>query len=94
VLWGLPATARGLPEGVRPGSDVDGGGRQGTNDFKRIGYGGPCPPPGAPHRYFFRLYALDQAVDLPAGATKADLLKAIEGHTVSQTELMGRYARR
>jgi Raf kinase inhibitor-like YbhB/YbcL family protein len=94
VLWGLPAAARSLPEGVPPTPTVEDGGRQGRNDFKRTGYGGPCPPPGAPHRYFFRLYALDATVDLAPVATKADLLKAIEGHTVGQAELMGRYARR
>ncbi len=67
--------------------------RQGCNDFRRIGYGGPCPPPGKPHRYFFKLYALDAKVNLKAGATKQELERALEGHILAQAELMGRYGR-
>ncbi len=93
VLYGVPASASSLPEGVRPAPALDDGSRQGTNDFRRAGYGGPCPPRGAPHRYYFRLYALDVVLGLPPGATKAALMKAVEGHTLGQAELMGRYAR-
>ena len=93
VLYDVPASASGLPEGVRGAPTLDDGSRQGTNDFRRVGYGGPCPPRGATHRYFFRLYALDTVLGLAPGATKATLVKAIEGHTLGQTELMGRYAR-
>ncbi len=69
------------------------GARQGSNDFRRIGYGGPCPPPGKPHRYFFKLYALDAKVNLKPGATKQELERALEGHILAQAELMGRYGR-
>jgi Raf kinase inhibitor-like YbhB/YbcL family protein len=93
VLYDMPATLTGLPEGVRAVPTLDDGSRQGTNDFRRPGYGGPCPPRGVSHRYYFRLYALDTVSGLPPGASKAALLKAIEGHTLGVAELMGRYAR-
>jgi Raf kinase inhibitor-like YbhB/YbcL family protein len=64
-----------------------------VNDFRRTGYGGPCPPPGNPHRYFFTLYALEVEPGLPAGASKADLLRVIEGHVLAEGRLMGRYQR-
>jgi Raf kinase inhibitor-like YbhB/YbcL family protein len=66
---------------------------QGTTDFKRPGYGGPCPPPGGPHRYFFKLYALDITLNLSAGATKAQVEEAMEGHILGKGELMGKYGR-
>ncbi len=94
VLYGLPATLRELPEGVPARDAVAGIGTQGLNDFRKVGYGGPCPPRGPAHRYVFRLYALDVALTLPARRTKADLLKAIEGHVLAQAELAGRYRRR
>ena len=93
VLYDVPAAARQLPEGVPTTPTLADGSRQGRNDFKKTGYGGPCPPRGTPHRYFFRLYALDAASGLAPGATKQELLKAIEGHTKGQAELMGRYGR-
>ncbi|HYR95450.1 MAG TPA: YbhB/YbcL family Raf kinase inhibitor-like protein [Candidatus Binatus sp.] len=93
VLYGVPPTTHALPEGVKPSPTLEDGSRQGRNDFGKTGYGGPCPPRGGPHRYFFRLYAVDRPIDLPPAATKADVLKAIEGHTLGQAELMGRYAR-
>jgi len=89
LVWGIPASARALSEGS-PGA----GAREGTNDFRKTGWGGPCPPPGPAHRYFFRLSALDTTLDLAPGATKAALEKAMEGHVVGRTELTGRYARR
>jgi Raf kinase inhibitor-like YbhB/YbcL family protein len=61
--------------------------------FKRPGYGGPCPPPGKPHRYFFKLYALDKMLDLKEGAKKKDVEKAMEGHILAQGQLMGTYKR-
>lgn len=94
VLYNLPASAKELPEGVEKQEQLAGGGAlQGRNDFRRIGYGGPCPPPGKPHRYYFKLYALDTKLDLKAGATKADLERAMKGHILGQTQLVGRYGR-
>ncbi len=93
VVYDLPASARQLPEGMRKVEELAGGGRQGSNDFGKIGYGGPCPPPGKPHRYFFRLYALDKRLNLKAGATKQDAEQAMKGHILAQTELVGRYRR-
>ena len=94
VFYGIPSTVRELPEAVPARETIAGVGRQGTNDFKRVGYGGPCPPGGPMHRYFFRLYALDVQSSLPPRIVKGDLLRAIEGHVLAQTELMGRYGRR
>lgn len=93
VLFNLPATAQSLPEGV-PKQDRAAGAVQGRNDFGKTGYGGPCPPPGKPHRYFFKLYALDSPLDLKAGATKKDVERAMQGHVAGQAELMGTYKRR
>lgn len=93
VIFNLPADARELPEGVPPQKMLPNGAKQGLNDFRRIGYGGPCPPSGE-HRYFFKLFALDAKLDLEAGAKKADLLKAMEGHILSESKLMGKYRRR
>jgi Raf kinase inhibitor-like YbhB/YbcL family protein len=92
VVHQIPATEKGLPENVPARETLEGGARQGTNDFKKPGYGGPCPPSGT-HRYFFKLYALDASPDLPPGATKDQLLKAMEGHILAQGQLMGRYKR-
>ena len=94
VLYEIPPTVRELPEAVRTRDTVPGIGRQGTNDFERVGYGGPCPPRGPAHRYFFRLYALDAQTTLPPRKAKAELLKAVEGHVLGRAEYMGRYQRR
>ncbi|HBP86842.1 MAG TPA: hypothetical protein PKK23_19540 [Nitrospirales bacterium] len=69
------------------------GERQGINDFNRIGYGGPCPPPGNPHRYYVKLYALDAPLTLPPGAKKAEVLVASQNHILGETNLMGRFGR-
>jgi len=92
VLYNLPPTAHGLPEGLKP-QDLPGGTRQGLNDFKHTGYGGPCPPIGS-HRYFFKLYALDAVLTDLKRPTKAQLEKAMEGHILAQAELIGTYQRR
>jgi len=92
VLYNLPAGSRGLPEALPTDAQLADGSRQGKNSGGRLGYGGPCPPRGT-HRYFFKLYALDKVLDLAPGATKEQLLKAIEGHILAQTELMGKYTR-
>ncbi|MFQ5521205.1 MAG: YbhB/YbcL family Raf kinase inhibitor-like protein [Candidatus Methylomirabilia bacterium] len=94
VLYGVGATVRELPEGLAAQNTVPGIGTQGVNDFRKIGYGGPCPPRGPAHRYFFKLYALDTELNLPPRKTKAEVLKALEGHVLAQAELMGRYKRR
>jgi len=93
VLYNLPANTHELPEGVDKQERLASGATQGRNDFRRIGYGGPCPPPGNPHRYYFKLYALDSKLNLKAGATKAELEDAMKGHTLGETEFMGRYGR-
>jgi Raf kinase inhibitor-like YbhB/YbcL family protein len=71
-----------------------GGKGRGRNDFNQIGYAGPCPPPGKPHRYYFRLYALDAKLDLEAGCTRDDVAGAMEGHILSKGHVMGVYKRR
>jgi Raf kinase inhibitor-like YbhB/YbcL family protein len=93
VLFNLPAETRELKEGVPTDKTLPNGAKQGTNDFKKIGYGGPAPPPGKPHRYFFKLYALDAPLDLPPGATKDQVLAAMKGHLLAQGQLMGKYGR-
>lgn len=93
VVYDLPADTSKLPEGLPTTDTLSGGGKQGINDFRKTGYGGPCPPPGKPHRYFFKLYALDAPTNLKPRATKADVLRAIEGHVLAQAELMGTYRR-
>jgi hypothetical protein len=89
VLYNLPANGRDLPEraGLPPGS------QEGRNSWKRLGYGGPCPPSGT-HRYFFKLYALNTKLNLAAGADKPQLLRAMAGHILTQAETMGVYSRR
>jgi len=93
VAWNIPAGAQSLEEGVPKKETLPSGARQGSNDFGSTGYGGPCPPSGT-HRYFFKLYALDATLDLPAATTKKDLERAMQGHIRAQAELMGKYARR
>jgi Raf kinase inhibitor-like YbhB/YbcL family protein len=93
VLYNLPAETRELEEGVTTKETLSNGAKQGKNGFGNIGYGGPAPPRGKPHRYFFRLYALDVAVDLSPGATKAQLMDAMKGHILAEGQLMGKYGR-
>lgn len=92
LLWDIPASAHSLPQGFKPGQT----GESGTNDFGKPGYGGPCPPKGhGPHRYFFKLYALDtESLGLRAGAKRADLDRALRNHIVAEAQYMGRYERR
>ncbi len=93
VLYDLPASTRELSESIPKDQELKTGARQGRNDFGRIGYGGPCPPPGRPHRYFFKLYALDAKANLKAGASKTDLERAMRGHLLAETQVVGRYKR-
>ena len=92
VAWNIPATSTGLAENVAKSASLPDGTRQGITDFKRPGYGGPCPPSGT-HRYFFKLYALDGMLDLTASTTKAQLEAAMKGHILAQAQLMGTYIR-
>jgi Raf kinase inhibitor-like YbhB/YbcL family protein len=92
VVFNLQASAGVLPEHVPAQDTISGGGRQGTTDFRKVGYGGPCPPTGA-HRYYFKLYALDTELALDSSATKDQLLKAMEGHVLAEGQLMGKYQR-
>ena len=73
--------------------ELPSGARQGLNDFGEVGYGGPCPPPGKPHRYFFRLHALDAALNVPPAAKRAELEAAMQGHVLATGTLMGTYER-
>ncbi len=93
VLYDMPPTANELPEGQPRNQYTPGGARQGLNDFRHLGYGGPCPPPGKPHRYFFKLYALDALLNLKPGATKQEVERAMNKHILAQTQLMGTYKR-
>ncbi|MGA3164542.1 MAG: YbhB/YbcL family Raf kinase inhibitor-like protein [Terriglobia bacterium] len=93
VVYNLPASARQLPAGVPGNHEIPGGGKQGVNDFPKTGYGGPCPPPGKPHRYFFRLYALDNQLDLNGAVHRKDVDHAMKGHVLAHGELMGVYRR-
>ena len=92
VLYDIPSTVSGLPEAVTS-AKLPPGTREGTNDWNRTGYGGPCPPVGR-HRYFHKLYALD--VELPdlGPARKGEVEKAMEGHILAKTELIGTYQKR
>lgn len=89
VLYNIPASSTGFPEGISP-QDLPSGTREGLNDWNRTGWGGPCPPKGR-HRYSFRLYALDVLLPDLHHPTKAKLLSAMDGHVLSQAELIGSY---
>ncbi|TAJ11324.1 YbhB/YbcL family Raf kinase inhibitor-like protein [Marinilabiliaceae bacterium JC017] len=90
VIYNLPATTDVLPEEVPAVKILPNGAMQGKNDFGKIGYGGPCPPSGT-HRYYFKIYALDDELMVEAGITKSQLEKAMQGHILSEGQLMGRY---
>ena len=93
VLYDLPADTRELPESSSNQEHLENGAKQGKNDFGKIGYGGPCPPAGPSHRYFFKLYALDQTTGLQAKAAKQQVLDAIKGHMLGEAQLIGTYKR-
>jgi len=92
VLFNMPADAVGLPAEIPSDATLENGARHGKNDFRRLGYGGPCPP-GGTHRYFFNLYALDTELNLDSGITKAQLVEAMQGHILAEAPLMGKYRR-
>jgi Raf kinase inhibitor-like YbhB/YbcL family protein len=93
VIWDIPAQGAGLPEGVPHDESLSSGARQGKNDFGKVGYGGPCPPSGKQHRYFFRMYALDKVLELMAGSERPDLEDAMKRHILAQAEWMGTFKR-
>lgn len=93
LVWNIPASTHELPENASKSRAITEAARQGTNDFKKPGYNGPCPPPGKPHRYFFKLFALDGNLDLKSGATRKEVDAALKGHVLARTEVMGRYGR-
>lgn len=93
VIFNLPPEVSNLPEMVMPREELENGALQGFNSWGNIGYGGPCPPSGT-HRYYFKIYVLDTKLDLPAGTTKGELLKAMEGHVLDEGQLMGTYTRK
>ncbi len=91
VIYDVPADAKRLAERVPTQESLPNGAKQGVNDFKKVGYGGPCPPRGPAHRYLFKLYALDRLTTLKPCATKQQLLAAMEGHILSEAQLIGKY---
>jgi|SRR5664280_71131 len=94
VIYDLSPTATALAEDTLKTPQLRNGAKQGLNDFKKTGYGGPAPPPGKAHRYYFKLYALDAMTGLAPGAAKKDLLKAMDGHVLAEGQLMGTYQRK
>jgi len=92
VLFNIPAHIMELPTKIPSEKIIQNGAKHGINDFRKFGYGGPCPP-GGTHRYYFKLYALDTEINVEAGITKAQLLKTMEGHILAEGQLMGRYKR-
>ena len=93
LIWDIPASTSQLSEGTAKDAQLPDGARQGQNDFRKIGYNGPCPPPGKPHRYYFKLFALDATLDVKPGGSRKEMEAAMKGHTLGQTEVMGRYGR-
>jgi Raf kinase inhibitor-like YbhB/YbcL family protein len=93
ILYNVPAQTQKLLEGMTHDKTLADGSMQGMTDFGRTGYGGPCPPPGKPHRYFFKIYALDSMINLPPGASKKQLENAMAGHILAKGEIVGIYKR-
>jgi len=93
VIYDLPGDRHELPQAVPGSESLPNGAKQGRNDFGNIGYGGPSPPAGKPHRYYFKLYALDALSGLKEGASKKQLEQAMKGHVLAQGQLMGTYQR-
>jgi Raf kinase inhibitor-like YbhB/YbcL family protein len=91
IVYDIPDGTSGLPNNLQPEPELQTGARQGTNDFHKLGYVGPCPPKGKQHRYYFRLYALNQRLGLMPGALKGEVERAMQGHVIAKAELMGHY---
>ena len=95
VIYDIPSNATSLPENIAKKEQIENGAKQGRNDFGRIGYGGPCPPPGPAHRYFFILRALDvPTINLKPGATKSQVENSVKGHILAETKFFGKYSRK
>lgn len=94
VVFNLAPDVRSLPENVARDAALPGGAIQGLNDYDRVGYDGPCPPPGQTHRYFFKVFALDTRLALDATARKRDLVRAMQGHILAQGARAGTYTRK
>lgn len=92
VLYNLPPGTTELPENMPVDEKIQNGAKHGVTDFGRFGYGGPCPPSGT-HRYYFKMYALDTLLNLSGRVSKADVIKAMQGHVLAEGQLMGRYQR-
>ncbi|MCZ7384159.1 MAG: YbhB/YbcL family Raf kinase inhibitor-like protein [Candidatus Methanoperedens sp.] len=93
VIYNIPGSTQKLSKGIPRKEKLADGSLQGMTDFGKAGYGGPCPPLGKPHRYFFKIYAIDKILDLPSKASKEDVETAMKGHILAQGELIGKYAR-
>lgn len=91
AIWDIPANIHSLPEGIKKDRRLADGSEQGMNDFHKAGYNGPCPPAGKPHRYHFKLFALDTKMTLNSEAGKPEMEKAMKGHILAQSELIGSY---
>jgi len=92
VIYNIPADRDSISEKIEPVEEL-GGMHQGLNSWDKIGWGGPCPPPGPAHRYIFSLYALDENLEIQSGLTKQEVLELIDGHILEKTQLMGKYQR-
>jgi len=93
TLWNVPSTTGNMAEGVQKQASLPDGAQQGMNDFRKPGYNGPCPPAGKPHRYYFKLFALDTKLELKPETGKKGLESAMQGHILARAEWMGRYGR-
>lgn len=93
LVYGLSPATSELPQGIHHLDVIPNGARQGINDSRRVGYGGPCPPKGSVHRYVFRIFALDRELPLKPAATRADLLEAMKGHVLDEGRLTGTFRR-
>lgn len=92
VIYDIPSSITSLPEKIPPLKELANGAKQGMNDFRAIGYGGPCPPSGE-HRYFFKIYALEGLTGLKPGATKEQLVSVMQGNILGEAHLVGKYKR-
>jgi Raf kinase inhibitor-like YbhB/YbcL family protein len=93
ILYDIPKHTTEMPSAIAKQERPDTMGTHGRNDFGSTYYQGPCPPPGSTHRYYYRLYAIDTVLHMPPGASRSQILKAIDGHILDQAELMGKYSR-